>query len=160
MRRGLSSAFPALFAGLLGACAAGAPAGSAAPANAPVPIAVRSASAPTLPQAQVEIADPHQVVELVGSKAKLVSRELRQARARGDSASARCLDEDLSQMHAEARRAREQADALAAAKSRNDARGVRQHRVMLGVVLEDADELASHAQRCGADSGGQRRAEL
>ncbi len=81
-----------------------------------------------------------------------MARELNQARSRGDTAGARCLDSDLSQIHAEARRAREQAEALAAARERNDRQAAKQHRVMLGVVLENADELVSHAGRCCGDA--------
>lgn len=95
-----------------------------------------------------EVTDPANVVELVGSKAKLVARALREARARGDSKGARCLDQSLSQIHAQERRAQEQASALQDATRRQDNQAARQHRVILGIVLEDADELEERAGRC------------
>ncbi|MBI3200463.1 MAG: hypothetical protein HYZ29_02900 [Myxococcales bacterium] len=88
------------------------------------------------------------LVREVEQSALSVRMELRAAREANDTGRARCVSEKLSQVHAQLRTARTQADLLI---QPTDVARARRHRYLLEAVHENSRDLAHAARRC--DSG-------
>lgn len=99
---------------------------------------------------------PAETLQLIDEDAALVQRQLIRARALHEPQRAACLDDALSELHADGRNAGDQAQALKKTVQANDAVGTREHRVMLDVMRRRAERLTQQADRCGARLGGTR----
>ncbi len=103
-----------------------------------------------MPDPNAEVKDPAAAIELIGQRATMVERELRTARGKGNSQTAECIDDKLSQIHAQERMSEEQSKVITEAKANSDANREHQARVMIGVAQSRAAQLAREADRCGA----------
>jgi hypothetical protein len=97
---------------------------------------------------------PAETLELINEDATLVEHQLIRARNMHDAERAACLNDTLSELHADGRNAGDQAQALKTATEKNDAVRVREHRVMLDVLRHRAERLTRQADRCGSPAGG------
>jgi hypothetical protein len=97
----------------------------------------------------VELRQARSIVSSIARHAALVQTELRFARGAGDRARARCLNDKLSEIHAQERLASEREDDLGSALARGDASGVRNERAVLTMLQSRARDLSRQAQGCG-----------
>ncbi len=145
---------------------AGTPAGDGRPPNAPeyaerTPPPSADGVVLDTPDRHAEVKDPEAAIAQIGQQAQLVERELRVARGKHATQTADCIDDKLSQIHAQERMGVDQSKVLADAKSSSDATREQQARVMIGVARDRAEQLAREADRCGARvSSGRSRVDV
>lgn len=131
-------------------------AGCATPAaRAPAPhvVAISSSDPSPSPSHDTPLS-PVGTLELITEDASRVQHQLIFARSRHDARRAACLDEKLSELHADNRNATDQVRDLKRARAENDAMRTRERRVMIDVLRQRAENLTRQADRCGAAPGG------
>ena len=102
-----------------------------------------------MPNPHDAVADPAAAIALINQHATMVEHELRDARGRGATQTAACIDDKLTQIHAQERMGEDQSKAVAEAHANSDATREHEARVMIGVARDRAAELAREADRCG-----------
>ncbi len=103
-----------------------------------------------MPDPHEEVKDPGAAIALIGQQAVIVEHELRLARSKNATQTADCIDDKLSQIHAQERMGQDQSKVIKQAQASSDSSREHQARVMIGVARDRARELAREADRCGA----------